>query len=214
MSAPQSHARRTRADAQQNRAKIIAVAIEYFREHGAGASLDAIAKEAGVGAGTLYRHFPQRDDLLAAVLQTREVVLQQEIERIDAMAGADDALQSWLSVLDEYLASFDGLADPLGRALMGADSALAISCDWLIGTTQRRLHAAQAAGQARSDLSARDLFLLALAASWVRRSAVADPCSLLAVRAVIRDGIRAVAMASGPAAVAASGGTPVEGFNR
>jgi AcrR family transcriptional regulator len=213
VSAPQSDARRTRADAQQNRAKIIAVAIEHFRAHGAGASLDAIAREAGVGAGTLYRHFPQRDDLVAAVLQTREVVLQQEIERIDAMADADDALQSWLSVLDEYLASFDGLADPLGRALMGADSALAISCDWLIRTTQRCLHAAQAAGQARSDLSARDLFLLALAASWVSRSAVADPGSLLAVRAVIRDGIRAVAMASGQAALAASGGTPAEGSN-
>jgi len=55
--------------------------------------------------------------------------------------------------------------------------------------------------------------LLALAASWVSRSAVADPGSLLAVRAVIRDGIRAVAMASGQAALAASGGTPAEGSN-
>lgn len=184
-------ARRPRADAQHNRARIIEVALEHFRLHGTGASLDAIAKAAGVGAGTLYRHFPQRDDLLAAVLQTREAVLLQEIARIDALADAGAALHAWLDALDGYLASFDGLADPLGRALLQADSALAISCDWLIGTTERRLQAAQAAGQARADLGARELFLLALAESWISRSAVADPARLRAVRAVIRDGLRA-----------------------
>lgn len=182
--------RRPRADALQNRAKIIGVAIEHFRKQGAGASLDAIAKEAGVGVGTLYRHFPHRDDLIGAVLQTRESALAEQIETIDSMTDAPAALHAWMQVLDDYLARFDGLVDPMSRALMGSESALAISCAWLVRTTARYLAAAQSAGAVRSDLTARDLFVLVLASSWVSRSVVADKQSLASVRQVIRDGIQ------------------------
>lgn len=183
--------RRPRADALQNRAKIIGVAIEHFHKQGAGASLDAIAKEAGVGVGTLYRHFPHRDDLIAAVLQTRESALAEQIETIDSMTDAPAALHAWMQALDDYLARFDGLVDPMSRALMGADSALAISCAWLVQTTARYLAAAQSAGGVRSDLTARDLFVLVLASSWASRSVVADKQSLASVRQVIQDGIKA-----------------------
>ena len=61
-----------RSDALRNRAEIVRVARSHFRERGTGASLDAIAREAGVGPGTLYRHFATRDDLIAAVLDVRE----------------------------------------------------------------------------------------------------------------------------------------------
>jgi len=187
----QQSTRAPRADALQNRAKILGVAINQFQTHGTGASLEAIAKEAGVGVGTLYRHFPQRDDLIAAVLQTREVALTQVIEQLDALTHASEALQLWMEALNSYLTSFDGLIDPISRALMDAESALFLSCDWLLRTTERYLTSAQAAGLVRTDLSARDLFLLVLASSWVTRSVIADEQSLLSVRAVIWDGLRA-----------------------
>ena len=191
MTTQQQSTRAPRADALQNRAKILGVAINQFQTHGTGASLEAIAKEAGVGVGTLYRHFPQRDDLIAAVLQTREVALTQVIEQLDALTHASEALQLWMEALNSYLTSFDGLIDPISRALMDAESALFLSCDWLLRTTERYLTSAQAAGLVRTDLSARDLFLLVLASSWVTRSVIADEQSLLSVRAVIWDGLRA-----------------------
>lgn len=204
MTATQRNPRPPRADALQNRAAILGVAIKHFQAHGTGASLEAIAKEAGVGVGTLYRHFPQRDDLIAAVLQTREVALSQTVERLDAMADVRETLQSWMDALGEYLASFDGLVDPLSRALMGAESALAISCDWLVGVTERYLVAAQSAGLARTDLKARDLFLLILASSWITRSVVADEQSLCSVRAVIWDGVQSAIASSSTRAAAGS----------
>lgn len=74
---------------------------------------------------------------------------------------------------------------------MGAESALVISCDWLIGVTESYLTAAQSAGLARTDLKARDLFLLVLAFSWITRSVVANKQSLCSVRTVIWGGIQA-----------------------
>lgn len=178
-----------RADAIQNRAKILAVAIKLFHSHGVNASLEAIAKEAGVGVGTLYRHFPERDDLIAAVLQTREFALQQVIDELDVGTDAAAVLQRWMAALGEYLSSFDGLADPLSRAMMGADSALAISCAWLLRTTERYLASAQSVGVARADISASDLFLLMLASSWITRSVAADEKNLESVRKIIWDGV-------------------------
>ena len=69
--------RKLRSDAQRNRERILGVAKEAFTRHGANASLDDIAKEAGVGAGTLYRHFPSRDALIEAVYRT-------EVEKLAA----------------------------------------------------------------------------------------------------------------------------------
>lgn len=191
MTGKQRMTRPPRSDALQNRAAILAVAIKHFQALGAGASLEAIAKEAGVGVGTLYRHYPQRENLIAAVLQTRESSLSREVDRLKEMDDPKAALYFWMAALDDYLTSFDGLADPLSRALMGAESALTISCDWMVGVTERFLTAAQTEGHARTDINARDLFLLSLASSWITRSVVANEQSLISVRNVIRDGIRA-----------------------
>ena len=75
-----------RADAQRNRDRIVEVAREVFREQGYDASLDEVAKRAGVGAGTLYRHFPSRDVLMDAILQSW-------VDRVnDAVGGAGQHL--------------------------------------------------------------------------------------------------------------------------
>ena len=70
---PQPAQRKTRTDAQRNRERILAVAKEAFARSGANTSLDDVARQAGVGAGTLYRHFPTRDALLEAVYHTEEI---------------------------------------------------------------------------------------------------------------------------------------------
>lgn len=186
----QRSTRSPRVDALQNRAKILGVAIKQFQIHGTGASLEAIAKEAGVGVGTLYRHFPQRDDLIAAVLQTREAALNQVIEQLDTQTNASEVLQLWMESLSDYLTSFDGLIDPMGRALMSTESALSISCDWLLRTTERYLAAAKSAEIVRTDVSSRDLFLLVLASSWITRSVIADAKSLSSVKSVIWNGLQ------------------------
>ncbi|MGY1967166.1 TetR/AcrR family transcriptional regulator, partial [Nocardia gipuzkoensis] len=71
MNASEQRGRKPRADVQRNRAALLETAQRHFLRHGVGTSLEAVAKEAGVGPGTLYRHFPTREALLAAVLQTR-----------------------------------------------------------------------------------------------------------------------------------------------
>jgi AcrR family transcriptional regulator len=86
--------KRLRADAQRNYDKIVAVAREVFADKGADAALDEIAKRAGVGPGTLYRHFPKRADLLLAVLQDWIGEVQAEGERV-ATLDPDRALDEW-----------------------------------------------------------------------------------------------------------------------
>nr|WP_227729055.1 hypothetical protein [Yersinia proxima] len=73
--------------------------------------------------------------------------------------------------------------------MMSADSALAIACAWLLRTTERYLASAQSAGVARSNISARDLFLLVLASSWITRSMAADEKNLESMRKIIWDGV-------------------------
>src|SRR5258708_33766845 len=88
--------RKPRIDAQRNRARILEVAKQAFTRRGANASLDDIVKEAGVGAGTLYRHFPTRDALIEAVYRT-EVEKLAAAERTFAETMAPtDALRAWM----------------------------------------------------------------------------------------------------------------------
>ncbi|WP_024800513.1 TetR/AcrR family transcriptional regulator [Nocardia sp. BMG51109] len=183
-----SRARAPRADARRNRDHILGIAERYFAEHGVNGSLDAIAKQAGVGSATLYRHFPNRETLLAALLAARdEALVSRRDELRTRSANAADALEGWLDALTEWAGAFDGLPEPL-RATMTGSSPLAVTCQGFITTTEEFLHAAQREGSARSDIRARDLFLAALATSWVRGAAMADDASAAALAGLIRRG--------------------------
>jgi len=183
-----SKTRAPRADARRNRDHILDIAEQYFSEHGVGGSLDAIAKRAGVGAGTLYRHFPNREALLAALLTARDEALVVRREELRARsASAADALDGWLEALTEWAGAFDGLPEPL-RAAMGSPSPLAVTCEGFITTTEKFLNAAQREGSARVEIRARDLFLSALATSWARGAAMADDASAAAMSGLIRGG--------------------------
>jgi AcrR family transcriptional regulator len=118
---PKPARRKPRADAERNRVRILEVAKEAFTRFGANASLDDIAKQAGVGPGTLYRHFPTRDALLEAVYQT-------EVEKL-AAAGAElartlsprEALRAWMLLFIDYIATKKIIAPAL-NALLGRPS--------------------------------------------------------------------------------------------
>lgn len=181
--------RTPRADAKRNRDHILDVAEQHFSEHGVMGSLDAIAKQAGVGAGTLYRHFPNREALLAALLGARDAQLVRQRDAIrQGPSDAADALHQWLLALTEWASAFDGLPEPLRAAMSVEASPLGLTCQGYITTTDEFLTQAQSEGTARADVRGRDLFLAALATSWARGAAMADESSATAMADLTRAG--------------------------
>ena len=116
---PQPARRKPRTDAQQNRERILEVAKEAFTRSGASTSLDDIAKQAGVGAGTLYRHFPTRDSLLEAVYRTEvEKLAAAERELVKDMSPIE-ALRSRMLLFVDYIATKQIIAPALNTIVGG-----------------------------------------------------------------------------------------------
>lgn len=149
-----------RADARRSHGKLLAAATEAFAEHGAGAPLEEIARRAGVGIGTLYRHFPTRLALQEAVFRNQVAAVCEEGERLAASPSPGEAFAGWLRTLANYLVTKRGLAGAL-IAAQGKDSEMVSSCSQVIrGTAARLLERAQQAGTVRSDLTASDVMML------------------------------------------------------
>jgi AcrR family transcriptional regulator len=119
--AAQKIARKPRADAQRNRERILEVAKQAFTRRGAEASMDEIAKRAKIGPGTLYRHFPTRDDLLAAVYISEVEKLAEAQKRFSAELPAVEALRAWLLLFIDYIAAKKIIAPAL-NAMAGGPS--------------------------------------------------------------------------------------------
>jgi AcrR family transcriptional regulator len=115
--------RKPRTDAQRNRVRILEVAKQAFTRSGANASLDDIAKEAGVGAGTLYRHFPTRDALLEAVYRTEVEKLAAAEKKFSASLPAIEALRAWMLLFVDYIAAKQ-IISPALQSLVGGPSKL------------------------------------------------------------------------------------------
>jgi AcrR family transcriptional regulator len=149
-----------RADARRNRERLLAAATAAFAEHGAEAPLEDIAKRAGVGIGTLYRHFPTRQALQESVFRSQvEAVCARGRDLADAPAPGD-AFAAWLQALVGYLATKRGLSKAL-IATLGRDSELISSCSQVMRqTAEQLLQRAQQAGAVRSDVSAMDVMRL------------------------------------------------------
>src|SRR5690554_4798634 len=105
METPQS----LRADARRNYEALIRVARKHLRNRGVSTSLEAIAREAGVGVGTLYRHFPDRNHLVFAALNAEAEALRAASEHIREKIREADQLDRWLGELENYLNSYQGL---------------------------------------------------------------------------------------------------------
>src|SRR5246500_1578951 len=97
--------RKPRADAQRNRERILEVAKEAFTRSGANTSLDDIAKEAGVGPGTLYRHFPTREELLEAVYRSEVEKLAAAERKFAETMPPLEALRAWMLLFVDYIAT-------------------------------------------------------------------------------------------------------------
>jgi AcrR family transcriptional regulator len=113
--------RKPRSDAQRNRVRILEVAKDAFTRSGANASLDDIAKQAGVGPGTLYRHFPARDDLLEAVYRTEVEKLATAGENFAQTMAPVDALRAWMLLFVDHIATKKIIA-PAWNSMVGGHS--------------------------------------------------------------------------------------------
>jgi AcrR family transcriptional regulator len=150
-------ARAVRKDAQRNRDALLAAATDAFAEHGVECSLEEIARRAGVGIGTLYRHFPNRDALIEAVYRREVATLCDRAPKLLAEQKPLDALRMWLLEFAGYVARKKGMAMALKSAL-GPDNSL-------FTDSHRRMHdafgavldAAVNSGDVRPDADPDDL---------------------------------------------------------
>ncbi len=149
--------RKPRTDAQRNRERILEVAKEAFTRSGANASLDDIAKDAGVGAGTLYRHFPTRDALLEAVYRTEvEKLGAAEREFAEAMPPAK-ALRAWMLLFVDYIATKQIIAPALNTMVGGSSKLYEGSRAQIVGAIEALVKRAIKSGDIRKDLDPFDL---------------------------------------------------------
>ncbi|MFI9155196.1 TetR/AcrR family transcriptional regulator [Streptomyces sp. NPDC053367] len=148
----------SRADARVNRERILAVAREVFAESGPEASLNAIARRAGVGPGTLYRHFPNRQALVVALVRDRVLALHTLAEELPRTHSPDDALAAWLAALLEHARLHHGTGV---AALLDETADLGIDCHRLVlDSAAAVLGRARREGTARADLDSGDLVRL------------------------------------------------------
>jgi AcrR family transcriptional regulator len=146
-----------RADAQRNRTRILEAASAALATDPA-ASLNAIAKAAGVGAGTLYRHFPAREDLVLALYGHEIENLAGKVDELLAAGSPTDALRTWFLRLAELIHLKHGLGDALDTA--AARAAIDATYAPVLGAIRRLLDAGAAAGELRDGLDESDVLLL------------------------------------------------------
>lgn len=164
------------------------MASQAFSSDGVDVSMDAIAKLAGVGPATLYRHFPNKDALLAALLALHHERLDRQRVEIEAEKGdTGRTLERWIEALGDWMLAYEGLPEPL-RAACRIDSPLTPTCHDVIKTTERILQAAQDEGLARRTMTGRDIFLGALAIAWAGGATTAAESTRNVLRDVLRDG--------------------------
>jgi AcrR family transcriptional regulator len=175
-----------RADARRNYEKLVAAARDAFATDGASASLEDIARRAEVGIGTLYRHFPRRQDLFQSVYSSEVEALCQSAQEV-AELPPWDALVSWLHQFIRYIATKRAIAEEL-IASIGRDSELFQNGRATIyAAGGGLLERAQIAGAARTDTSIDDVMRLISGITMIH---FAEPGQLDRVLALALDGLR------------------------
>jgi AcrR family transcriptional regulator len=156
-SAAQKASRKPRADAQRNRVRILEVAKQVFTRRGAAASMDEIAKRAKIGPGTLYRHFPTRDDLLAAVYFSEVEKLAESQRKFSAELPPIEALRAWLSVFIDYIAAKKIIAPALNAMAGGPSQVYQQTTRVMEEAANALARRAVASGDLRPDVDPMDL---------------------------------------------------------
>lgn len=182
-----------RADARRNRDLLIAAAREVFAERGSEGSLDEIAKRAGVGPGTLYRHFPTRDDLIDALM--RDWADQVDADS-DAVVASDldarAALTAWFDHFFRSIGIYQGAAAKLVSAMDDESSPIYRKCQVLVGANEKVLAHIAELGALREGVDARQVMRLVSGAASVTDEAGMDtaqarPMLDIIVQGILRD---------------------------
>jgi AcrR family transcriptional regulator len=149
--------RKPRADAQRNRRRLLETAKAAFAEKGSAASLDEIAKVAGVGAGTLYRHFPTRDALIEAVYRNETEQLVAAAARLAEARAPAAALREWLLLFVDYMATKHDIYEALNSIVGGTAELYSASTEQMKRAIANLIDRAVASGEVRLDVDPLDL---------------------------------------------------------
>jgi AcrR family transcriptional regulator len=178
-----------RSDARRNRDKLLVVAAGAFATAGVNASLEEIARQAGVGVGTLYRHFPSREALVAATYRHEVEQLCDSVGELLETLAPDAALRAWMDGFVHYIATKRGMGEAL-QAVMASDSAIfADTYAKLRGALDALIAAAVEAGTIRPDARGEDV-LRALGAIWMIRESEDREEQAARVLDLLMDGLR------------------------
>ena len=154
---PRKSRRKPRTDSLRNRERILEVAKEAFTRHGASASLDDIARQAGVGAGTLYRHFPTRDALIEAVYRSEVEKLAAAGRKFAETMPPMEALRSWMLLFVDHMAAKQIIAPALNSVVGGPSKLYEGSRALIHGAIDALVKRATKSGDIRREIDALDL---------------------------------------------------------
>ncbi|GAA0964851.1 TetR/AcrR family transcriptional regulator [Acrocarpospora macrocephala] len=179
-----------RADARRNRERLVAAAATVFAEEGANAPLDKIARAAGIGNATMYRHFPTREALLEAVLHDVYRELIALAEQLSTVTPAIDAVDRWLRAFINYSQTYLDLPEPIIAAAYDETSALYASCKAMRSVATRLIGRAQEDGTLRADIDILDLCAQASGIAWATQRSP-DREQVTRMLAMLINGLRA-----------------------
>jgi AcrR family transcriptional regulator len=146
-----------RADAQRNRERLLETAVRAFSHDGPDVALEAIAKDAGVGIGTLYRHFPTREALVEAAYRNELARLCDSVAGLLETLPPAEATRAWMDLFVDYMTTKRGMADALRAVIASGGNPYAQSRDRLVAAITALLRASAAAGTVRSDVEPADV---------------------------------------------------------
>jgi AcrR family transcriptional regulator len=195
----QTLGRPVRADAQRNRDRLLEAAVHAFASDGVEVTLDAIAKAAGVGIGTLYRHFPTREALIEAAYRQELAHLCDAVPGLLRSLPPDEATRAWMDGFIDYMTTKRYMAGALQAVIASGGNPYAESRGRLIAAITALLGAGVTAGTLRSDVAPNDV-LLALSGVSLAAGAPAQRHQAGRLLDLLVDGLRHRAAASGPLA--------------
>jgi AcrR family transcriptional regulator len=182
-------ARRPRADAQRNRQRLVETAKTAFAELGPEVPLEEIARRAGLGIGTLYRHFPTRDAIVSAVYRREVEQLGSAATRLLETLPPAEALRAWMELFVEYIATKKLIAAALNALVGGPAELFASSVTRISDAVALLVERAEAAGEIRPGVDPLDLLYALLGICYGRNQPDWQPSALRLIR-ILMDGLR------------------------
>jgi AcrR family transcriptional regulator len=163
---PIAEARKPRADGARNRQRLIDAAKAAFAELGVGVSLEEIARRAGVGIGTLYRHFPSREAVVEAVYRREVEQLADAVPHLLESLPPGQALHKWMHMFVDYIATKRLIAPSLGSRTGRSSALYATSAELISGAISSLVKRAAAGGEVRKDIDPADLLRAMVGVSY------------------------------------------------